>query len=152
MSSRTLGLCMVTLTVEDKCQSAETPRSSNLHVPLISQALHTKKGGKGRTHQSGGKSASSRVHVDENEVRHNSPNVMVCSCDSGAHARDECTRPSCQYWHYEGQEAGQEEQDMLCVVRCGTRGADMHSGCMGAGLAHRRAMVWGRMSHMSQGG
>ena len=109
---------MVTLTVEDKCQSAETPRSSNLHVPLISQALHTKKGVRGRTRRSGRKIVTRpRRKVDEDEVRRDSPDVMVCSCNSGAHAyRDECACPYCQYWRCEGKEAGQKEQDMLCVV------------------------------------
>ena len=57
-----------------------------------------------------------RRKVDEDEVRRDSPDVMVCSCDGGAHAcRDERARPYYQYyWCCEGKGQG---QDMLCVVR-----------------------------------
>ena len=98
----------------NKHQRAETPRSSSLHVsPSISQTLRKKRGWKGRglpVRREEGVVARPRRKVDEDEVRRDGPDVMVCSCDSDAHAcRDERASPYCQYWRCEGKEASQEE-------------------------------------------
>jgi hypothetical protein len=97
------------------------PAASTFHQ--ISKTLHKKR--KGLTGQAGKehRRASTTQSQLARDTARDSPNVMVCSCDSGAHACcDERARPSCQYWDCEGQEAGQEEQVVLYVVWCGSRG------------------------------
>ena len=94
----------------NKHHRAET--GSNLHTfHPISQRCTTKGKGKGSpVWREEGVVARPRRKVDEDEVRRDGPDVMICSCDSGAHAcRDERASPYCQYWRCEGKEASQEE-------------------------------------------
>ena len=90
--------------------------------------------------------ARPQCKVDEDEVRRNSLDVMVCSCNSSAHTyHDECEHPYCQYWHCEGKEAGQKEQDMLCIVQgqaCSVEMRDLHAAWrVKTGSVHRRVVV-----------
>ena len=60
--------------------------------------------------------------VDEDEVRRDSPDIMVCSWDSDAHAcRDKRVRPYCRYWRCEGKKASKRSR--ICCASCGAERA-----------------------------